>query len=350
MAVRGKGGALGKRVGFLDRETIAENRAIMREQQRRDDRDRPTRSRTPRYRSLLLEVAGRSRRDDIRSAAEVLAEHLADGESPAEATAAARRALEFVNREMSRSVERDWERAKDAVLAAWARTLGKGTKEAEAILAAIPERPKVDHTVRDALLAAGQQTTAWADVERAGRKLAEQLATGTRFAPAAARAWRILVDGLDEEARKEAGRKWAEVSRSMQTEWAKTHPEDAPAERPERAARPPRPARPERVAGKRPARPVRLDPAQQERLELLEVAAADVGSWPIIQPEGQHLIEALAVGKPFPEAARLAEAELEERKEHISEEEWALVRLEWGKILAVVARSSGALGELAAPA
>lgn len=325
--VQRKGSGLGKRVGYLDRETVAENRAILREFERSQTSSAPTRTERPqRGRGRLLEVARRSRRDDVRSAAEILAERLSEGEKPAEATTAAERALYYVHGdEAPRNVQRDWERARDAVLSAWATSVGRDTPEAQAVLASLPQKPAVDLVVRDALIAAGKVDPSWEEVERGGIRLAELLASGFRFGPASAKAWKNIVARVEEEDRKALGRHWAQVSRLIQNEWAKSHPEDAP------------------------AAPVRPALSTETLRTQLESAGATVRSWPLLQPEGAMVVSLLAEGASVPDAVSAARSELDTRREKVSESEWQLIVHEWDAITEALGRAHRRLSRKTAP-
>ncbi len=95
------------------------------------------------------------------------------------------------------------------------------------------------------LLAAGEAAEGWAEFSAPGKKMVDQLLRGRKPNPAARFAWELVVSAAGEDADwDDVRRRWSVVHDAILAEWVTTHPEDAPPppkKKPTpRAARPPR--------------------------------------------------------------------------------------------------------------
>ena len=108
-----------------------------------------------------------------------------------------------------------------------------------------PRREPVERGPRPGeaeLIAAGEAAEGWADFQAAGRKMADQLLRGRKPNPAARFAWELVVAAKPADADwEDVRRRWGTVHDAILAEWVKTHPEDAPP--PPKKKPKPRPAR-----------------------------------------------------------------------------------------------------------
>ena len=221
-----KATGMSKRVGFLDRDTVNENREILRYNQKVEREERRA--------AQQEEVARRARK---------VQETLFEGVSFADDNLkdAGDQLLSVITRggRFGEGAKAGWEllksRVDDAALEAarlqWNRIVHEaGVNADREKLTRVPsgilkEVPVVD-PVKSSLITVGLSQPNGAKVKKLVLAYADFLTKGEKARDAITHAWRVGTRGLEPQARQELSSVWAKVGSAMAQEWAKTHPDE----------------------------------------------------------------------------------------------------------------------------
>lgn len=308
-----KATGMSKRVGFLDRDTVNENREILRynqkveREERRAAQQEEAARRTQKVQDTLFK--GVSFADDnLKEAGDQLLNVVARGGRFGEGAKAGWELLK----------SRIDDTALESARLQWNRIVHEAGVNAEREkLTRVPagilkEVPVVD-PVKSSLITVGLSQPNGTKVKKLVLAYADFLTKGEKARDAITHAWRVGTRGLEPQVRQELSSVWAKVGSVMAEEWAKTHPGDTLPSAQER---------------------------RQERQAKLETslrrAGEKVPSWPIFELEGEVLVKALAKTLNPKEALQEASVVLGERKPKVSPTEWSVIKAEWAKITEAV--------------
>lgn len=308
-----KATGMSKRVGYLDRDVINENREILRYNQKvereeqRAAQQKEAKLYAARVESTLFEGVGFPN-DTLKDAAKALLEVVARRGRFGEGAKAGWQLL----KEQLSPAELEEGRLQ------WNTIVHKaGVNASKANLTRVPsgilkETPELD-PIKGALITAGMRQPGSQEVKKLVVAFANFLSKGEKASDALTHAWRVGTRDLSAEERHHLSPIWAKVGRAMGQVWAETHPEDTL---------------------------LSAEQLRQERQAKLQrsliKAGEEVPSWPIFALEGEVFTKALASGARPKDALSAAATTLGERKPKVSPAEWSVIKLEWAKITEAV--------------